>query len=294
MKFAAIADWADQNEFDVKFMCQQLQVSRSGYYAWRNEPPSARADQDALLTALIESAYVRLRGNPGVRRMRAELSARGHEVSHKRVWRLMSAAGLQGRHPRAWKRTTIPGDDAAPAPDLIGRDFTATEADTRWCGDVTYIRCWTGWAYLASVIDLHSRAVIGWAIDDHMRTSLVTDALDMAITNRRPGKNVIFHSDRGTQYTSGEFERYCRKHHIRRSLGRTGICYDNAVSESFFATYKKELIHTRPWPDIHRLREQSNDWIVNYYNTVRRHSTLNYLTPSEYELGYRNTHELAA
>lgn len=294
MKFAAIADWADQDEFDVSFMCEQLEVSRSGYYAWRHGQPSARAERDVLLTALIESAYQQLRGNPGVRRMRAELSVRGHQVSQKRVWRLMHAAGLQGRHPRAWQRTTIPGDDAAPVPDRIGRDFTAHEADTRWCGDITYIRCWDGWAYLATVIDLYSRAVVGWAIDTHMRTSLVTDALDMAISKRHPKKGVIFHSDRGTQYTSGEFERYCRKHDVLRSLGRTGICYDNAVSESFFATYKKELIHTRPWPDIHRLREQSNDWITNYYNTARRHSTLNYLTPAEYELGYRSTQEVAA
>lgn len=275
-------------------MCQQLEVSRSGYYAWRNAEPSAWQEEDEMLSAVIASAFQQARGNPGVRRMRAELAARGHQVSHKRVWRLMRAAGLQGRHPRAFVTTTVPGENPAPAPDLIGRDFTAAGPNQKWCGDITYIKTWDGWAYLATVIDLHSRKLVGWAIDDHMRTSLVTDALEMAITHRRPEGKVIFHSDRGTQYTSGEFERYCRKHRIRRSLGKTGICYDNAVSESFFATYKKELIHTRPWPDIHRLRAQSNDWFINYYNTKRRHSTLNYLTPSEYELGYRYTHELAA
>ena len=275
MKFAAIANWAAQGEFDVAFMCHHLEVSRSGYYAWRGGQPSAREERDAQLSALIEAAYARLRGNPGVRRMRAELAACGHPVSHKRVWRLMRDAGLRGRHPRAWRRTTIRGDeDSASAPDLIGRDFTAQAPNERWCGDITYIKCWTGWAYLATVIDLHSRAVVGWAIEAHMRTSLVTDALDMAIRDRRPGPNLVFHSDKGTQYTSGEFERFCRKNKIVRSLGKTGICFDNAVAESFFATYKKELIHTHPWPDIHRLREQTNDWIVNYYNTNRRLSLI--------------------
>ena len=294
MKFAAIADWADQDEYPVAFMCEQLGVSRSGYYAWRGTPPSARATFDELLTTLIVTIYHKARGNPGVRRVRAGLAAAGHRVSHKRVHRLMRAADLQGRHPKAWKRTTVPGQEPVPAPDLIGRAFTAEAPNTKWCGDITYIKTWDGWAYLATVIDLHSRALVGWAIDDHMRTSLVTDALEMAIGNRCPPSGVIFHSDRGTQYTSHEFDRYCRKNGIRRSLGKTGICYDNAVSESFFATYKKELIHTRPWPDLKRLRTESIDWIENYYNTVRRHSTLGYLTPAEYELGYRDINELAA
>lgn len=194
----------------------------------------------------------------------------------------------------AWKRTTIPGDRPVPAPDLIGRQFTADRPNQKWCGDITYVKTWDGWAYLATVIDLHSRALVGWAIDNHMRTDLVTDALEMAITDRRPPAGVIFHSDRGTQYTSGQFNRYCKTNNIIRSLGKTGICYDNAVSESFFATYKKELIHTRPWPDLQRLRTETVDWIENYYNTTRRHSTLGYLTPAEYELGYRHINELAA
>ncbi len=294
MKFAAIADWADQDEYPVAFMCEQLEVSRSGYYAWRGAPPSARATFDELLTALIVSIYAAARGNPGVRRVRAGLAVAGHRVSHTRVHRLMRAADLQGRHPKAWKRTTIAGQEPVPAPDLIGRSFTAEDANTKWCGDITYVKTWEGWAYLATVIDLHSRALVGWAIDDHMRTDLVTDALDMAIRNRRPAAGVIFHSDRGTQYTSNEFDAYCRDNNIRRSLGRTGICYDNAVSESFFATFKKELIHSRPWPDLKRLRAESIDWIENYYNTARRHSTLGYLTPAEYELGYRDINDLAA
>lgn len=294
MIFAAIADWVDTDSFPVTFMCDQLGVSRSGYYKWCTRGPSAHERTDATLTALIRAFFVKLRGNPGVRRMHAELAVAGHRISRKRVWRLMQAAGLQGRHPRAWKKTTNPGAHPVSAPDLIGRSFTADRVNERWCGDITYIKTWDGWAYVATVIDLHSRTLVGWAAADHMRTSLITDALDMALTQRRPPAGVIFHSDRGTQYTSHAFDKYCKYHNIRRSLGKTGICYDNAVSESFFATYKKELIHTRPWPSLKILAKETFTWVEEYYNRTRRHSTLNYLTPAEYELGYRNINELAA
>jgi putative transposase len=294
VKFAAIADWADFDAFPVAFMCRQLGVSRSGYYAWRAAGPSQRATDDAALTTLIATLYRDGRGNPGVRRVRAGLAALGRLLSHKRVWRLMRAAGLRGRHPKAWKRTTVAGEKPVPAADLIGQNFTAAGPNERWCGDITYIKTWDGWAYLATVVDLHSRAVVGWAVADHMRTDLVTAALDMAITRRRPPPGVIFHSDRGSQYTSEQFDRYCRKNKIRRSLGRTGTCYDNAVAESFFATYKKELIHTRPWPNIKHVKNATFDWIETYYNTTRRHSSLDYLTPAEYELGYRHLSQLAA
>lgn len=294
MKFAAIADWADSDSYPVAFMCRELGVSRSGYYAWRSRPPSQRAQDDAAVTAVIEHLFAEARGNPGVRRMHAGLTATGHRVSPKRVWRLMRAAGLRGRHPKAWRRTTIGGSDPVPAPDLIGRVFSAEGPNQRWCGDVTYVKTWDGWAYMASVIDLYSRKLVGWAVADHMRTGLIIEALDMAIANRRPSAGVIFHSDRGSQYTSREFAKYCKEHNIRRSLGRTGVCYDNAVSESFFATYKKELIHTRPWPTIADVRERTRDWVDNYFNTVRRHSYLGYLTPSEFELGFRDLSQLAA
>jgi len=292
--FAAIADWADSESYPVAFMCAELGVSRSGYYAWRKAVPSQHQTQDEMLIVLIRHLHAEARGNPGVRRVRAGLAAAGHCVGQKRVHRLMRLAGLRGRHPKAWKRTTIPGDQPVGAPDLIGRSFTADEADQKWCGDITYVKTWQGWAYVATVIDLHSRAIVGYAVADHMRTSLITDALDMAIATRAPAAGVIFHSDRGTQYTSSEFARYCTKAGVRRSLGRTGICYDNAVSESTFATYKKELIHTRPWPDLKALTAATIDWIENYFNTIRRHSTLGYLTPREYELGFREINQLAA
>lgn len=294
MKFAAIADWVESGEYDVDFMCQHLGVSRSGYYAWRGRPDSDRSSTDKELTSLITAIYQRLRGNPGVRRVRAELSALGERISHKRVWRLMHAADLQGRHPRAWRRTTIHGEQPASAPDLIGREFRAELPDQRWCGDITYVKTWQGWAYLATVIDLYSRKVVGWAVADHMRTELVTAALQMALTHRRPAAGVIFHTDRGTQYTSKEHADFCTANGVRRSLGRTGICYDNAVAESFFATYKKELIHTRPWPSVTALRKETFDWIECYYNRQRRHSYLDYLTPVEFELGFKNIQDLAS
>ncbi|WP_235940048.1 IS3 family transposase [Occultella kanbiaonis] len=294
MKFAAIADWVDSNTYPVTFMCEELGVSVSGYYKWRKKPVSAHAQADSMLSALIRQLHTSLAGNPGVRRIHAGLAAAGHRVGRKRVHRLMQTLGLQGRHPKSFKRTTVHGDAPVPAPDLIARDFTAAAPNQKWCGDITYVKTWNGWAYLATVIDLHSRKVVGWAIDTHMRTTLVTDALDMAIAHRRPPKSVIFHSDRGTQYTSTDFAKYCKRHKIRRSLGRTGICYDNAVSESFFATYKKELIHTRPWPNLKTLKKYTFAWIETYYNHTRRHSTLGYLTPAEYELGLRHINELAA
>ena len=243
---------------------------------------------------MIKAIYQQARGNPGVRRVRAGLAALGHLLSHIRVWRLMRAAGLQGRHPKAWKRTTVHGDFPVSAPDLMKRDLTAPAPNQRRCKDITYVKTWQGWASLATVIDLYSRTLVGYAIADHMRTDLITDALNMAITARRPSPGVILHSDRGTQYTSGQFDRYCTKNNIRRSLGKTGICYDNAVSESFFATYRKELVHTRPWPELKSLQEETPAWIKNYDNTIRRHSTLGYLTPREYELGFRNIDQLAA
>jgi putative transposase len=275
-------------------MCAQLGVSTAGYYAWRGRAPSARATADAALMDEIRAAHRALLGNPGVRRMWAHLTSVGHRISAKRVHRLMQAADLQGRHPKQWKVTTVAGANPAPAPDLIGRKFTADEANTRWCGDITYIKTWEGWAYLATVIDLHSRALVGWALDTHMRTSLITDALSMALRRRQPAAGVIFHSDRGTRYTSGIFAQFCEANGIRRSMGRTGTCYDNAVAESFFATYKKELIHTKPWPTLKRLRRETFLWIETYYNTHRRHSSMGYLTPVEYELGFRHLNELAA
>jgi putative transposase len=294
VKYAAIADWADKKQYSVTFMCDQLGVARQGYYRWRSAGPCARERTDAKLTEQILAIHTESDGNPGVRRVWAELVTRGVRVSPKRVWRLMRAAGLRGRHPRAWKKTTIAGQRPVDAPDLIGQDFSAAVANTRWCGDITYVRTVEGWVYTATVIDLHSRKVVGYAVAEHLRTSLIIEALAAALLTRRPPDGVIFHSDRGCQYTSKEFADFCAINGVRRSMGRRATCYDNAVAESFFATYKKELIHTRPWGDLTAVQQHTFLWIEGYYNRRRRHSTLNYLTPLEYELGYRKLTDLAA
>jgi putative transposase len=294
VKYAAIADWAADTQYPVTFMCAQLEVSRSGYYRWLAQGPCQRERTDAELTEQIRQIHTELHGNPGVRRVWAELVVRGYRVAHKRVWRLMRAADLRGRHPRAWKRTTVAGPRPVDAPDLLGQDFTAERPDTRWCGDITYVRTVSGWAYLATVIDLHSRKVIGYAVADHLRTSLIVEALAAALVTRRPAAGVIFHSDRGCQYTSREFADFCAENGVVRSMGRRATCFDNAVAESFFATYKKELIHTRPWNNLTEVTQHTFLWIEGYYNRRRRHSTLRYLTPEEYELGFRDITQLAA
>ena len=294
MKYAAIADWAPEGEFTITFMCEQLGVVRQGYYRWLASGPTRRERTDAELTDTIRAIHRDLHGDPGVRRVWAELVVRGIRIARKRVWRLMRAAGLQGRHPRAWRKTTIAGLRPIDAPDLIGRDFTATAPDTRWCGDITYTQTVDGWAYTATVIDLHSRKVVGYAVADHLRTSLIIEALTAALVTRRPEQGVIFHSDRGCQYTSREFAEFCAENGVVRSMGRRATCFDNAVAESFFATYKKELIHTRPWTDVAEVRQHTFLWIEGYYNRRRRHSTLAYLTPNEYELEFRDLTDLAA
>ena len=236
MKYAAIANWADSTDpadaFPVTFMCDQLEVSRSGYYDWRRRLPSRRELDDAELTDKITEQYQALPGRPVVRRVWAELTAHGWRVGRKRVWRLMRAAGLQGRTPLRWRRTTVHGRRSIDAPDLLGQDFEVEAPDTVWASDITYIDTVDGFCFLATVIDLASRKVVGWALDRHMRTDLVTDALTQAIATRRPQPGLIFHSDRGTQYTSGEFTRFCDAHGIRRSMGRRATCFDNACSLS--------------------------------------------------------------
>jgi putative transposase len=208
-------------------------------------------------------------------------------VSYKRVQRLMRELGLASVHPRPQRRTTVQAAEPSRLPDLVGRNFTPITPDSAWYGDISYVRTWDGWAYIASVIDGFSRRVIGWAIADHMRTELVTAALGMAIEQRRPEHGVIFHSDRGAQYTSTEFVEFCRKYGIRNSVGRTGICFDNAAAESFWATLKKEFIHLRPFDTVARLRRETFEYIEGYYNTKRIHSALGYRTPAEHEERFR-------
>ena len=275
-------------------MCRMLQVSRQGFYQWRDRPPSQRQIDDAALTERIRRIHLGHGGRVGVRRVHDELRRAGVVCSHKRVHRLMRAAGLRGVHPRPYKRTTLPDRFDPRLADLVARGFAPRAPNLTWVGDVTYIKTWAGWAFCATVIDCYSRKVVGFALADHMRTDLIIDALRMAIIHRDPPAGVIFHSDRGAQYTSTEFRDFCRDNGVRPSVGRTGICYDNAVAESFFATLKKELIHTRPWPTIDKLRTAVFEYIESYYNRRRRHSAIGYDTPIEYEQRYTRTRLQAA
>jgi transposase InsO family protein len=270
---------------NVKRACELLEVSRAAYYSQRNHLPSRRVLDDAELTKRITAIHAFSKGTYGGPRIHAQLRREGICCGKKRVARLMVRAGLAGRCPRRWRKTTIADAHAeARAVDLIKRVFGPdTKLDTRWCGDVTYIRTWEGWAYLATVIDLASRRVVGWAMADHMRTELVADALRMACIHRRPPAGVIFHSDRGCQYTSGDFAALAAELGVTLSVGRKGQCWDNAVSESWFATFKGELIGTRPWPTIAALRPAVFDYIEGWYNTRRLHSSLGYRSPAEYE-----------
>ncbi|MGC5033967.1 IS3 family transposase [Micromonospora sp. DT229] len=270
---------------NVKRSCELLEVSRSAYYHHRTTGPSQRERDDADLTAQIIDIHAVSAGTYGSPRVHAELAAQGRRHSRKRVARLMRGAGLCGRTPKRWRTTTVPDPTAALAADRIRRDFTvsASEVDTRWCGDITYIPTWEGWLYLATVIDIASRRVVGWATADHLRTDLPAQALSNAIATRRPTGEVIFHSDRGCQYTSAQYARLADRNQVLLSVGGRGQCWDNAVAESFFATIKTELLDRRAWPTRAAARAAIFEWIEGWYNTRRRHSTLNYMSPAEYE-----------
>lgn len=272
----------------VQRACALLQVSRAAYYTHRATQAaggSPRDRADAVLTEKILAAHEESAGTYGAPRIQAELAAQGHRHSRKRIARLLRAAGRAGRAPRRWRTTTVPDPAASLPADLIARDFSCAtgRVDTRWCGDITYIHTWEGWLYLATVIDLDSRRVVGWATADHLRTDLVEQALRTAVVQRRPEPGVIFHSDRGCQYTSGQFARVARECGVRLSVGRRGQCWDNAVAESFFATIKTELLECRSWSSKALAHKAIFGWIEGWYNTRRRHSSLGYVSPAQFE-----------
>jgi putative transposase len=285
VKFEFITNQATQqdNPFPIDYMCRMLSVTRQGYYAWKKRTPSQHDRDDSALRTKIKVLFEFHKKRYGVRRIHAELRRGGVRVAYKRVQRLMVEMGLISVHPRPRKRTTIPAASPSQLPDLVGRAFTPVTPNALWYGDITYVRTWDGWGYIASVIDGYSRKVVGWAIADHMRTELVMDALRMALARRRPPCGVIFHADRGSQYTSKAFVEFCTEHGVRNSVGRTGICFDNAAAESFWATLKKEFVHLRPFDTVARLRREVFEYIEGYYNTKRLHSSLDYMTPVEYE-----------
>lgn len=284
MKLDPFIEAEKQDGRSVKRCCELFKVSRTAYYERRNGQPCVRELADAELLEEIIEIHDESDGTYGSPRVTKELNHRGVVVGRRRVSRLMRLHGLEGRAKKRWRKTTIADPEFERAKDLIQREFgPCTELDTRYVGDITYIATWEGWAYLATVIDLASRRVVGWALADHMRTELVTDALEMAITTRAPDKGAIFHSDRGSQYTSSDYAGLAREHGFQLSVGMAGECWDNAVAESFFATIKRELIDTRAWPTRARLRAAIFDWIEGWYNTRRLHSSLGYLSPAAYE-----------
>jgi putative transposase len=280
--------------FPVTTMCRVLGVSPSGYWAWSHRPPSARARSDAVLSARISQIHERSRGTYGAPRVQAELRFEDDlRVGRKRVARLMRVAQLEGVHRRRFVRTTVRDETKAPAPDLVRRTFSATAPDRLWVADITYLPTWQGFLYLAAVVDVFSRRIVGWSMAGHLRTSLILDAIDMAITKRRPADGLVHHSDRGTQYTSLAFGRRCREAGIAQSMGSVGDAYDNAMAESFFASLETELIDRSSWRTRADARLAVFDYIEAFYNPRRRHSALGQLSPAEFERRYRLAQEIA-
>ena len=273
---------AGQAGMSVRAMAGLLGVSRSGYYAWRGRGASARARADERLQVEIAAAHAASRGTYGAPRVRAELAARGIRTSRKRVARLMRALELRGVSRRRRVRTTIRDGEARPAPDLVDRNFVATALDQLWVADITYIPTLSRMLHLAVVLDACSRRVVGWAMALHARATLVLEALDMALEQRRPG-TVIHHSDQGCQYTSVAFGRRCRAAGVRPSMGSVGDCYDNAMAESFFATLECELLDRMRFPNPKIAGEEIFEFIEAWYNPHRRHSALGYLSPVDFE-----------
>jgi transposase InsO family protein len=235
-----------------------------------------------VLTERIAAIHARSRQTYGAPRVHAELHICGERHGRKRVARLMRHAGLAGRVPRRYQRTTI-GDPFTVLPDLVQRDFMPTHPDQLWVGDITYIRTWEGWLYLATVLDCFSRRVVGWAMADHLRTELPLRALEMALARRTPTDTLIHHTDRGCQYTSEAYTTVLESHGIRSSLSRPGNCWDNAVAESFFSTLKLDLLYRHSWPTRAAVRSAVFEYIEAFYNRERRHSTIGNLSPADYE-----------
>jgi transposase InsO family protein len=273
------------DEFGVQRLCDVLGVARSGYYAWQAGARACadRAAAEAALVGEIREVHRETRGAYGVPRVHAELRAQGRVVNRERIARLMREHGIVGRHLRRRCRTTVRDRKTPLAPDLIGRDFTAGGPDVRWVGDITYLPVGGACMYLATVIDPHSRWLVGWSMADHMRSELVADALEAAVATRGGRVDgVIFHSGRGAQYGSAELAGLCRRHGIRRSMGKIGSSYDNAAAESFFASLKRELMHGPRWVGQQQARLDVFRWI-SFHNLRRRHSTLGYLSPIQFE-----------
>jgi len=270
-------------------MCEVLDVSRSSVYERQERAPSQRVVGDSGIALLIVDIHAQSRGTYGAPRVHRALRKKGVRCGKKRVARLMRTEGLQGVHRRKKTRTTIRDEAAAPAPDLIDRNFKAAAPDKLWVTDITYVWTWEGWLYVAAVLDAFSRRVVGWAMADHLRTELVLDALDMALFVRGPEAGLVVHSDRGCQFTSFAFGRRCEEAGVVPSMGSAGDAYDNALIESFFATLETELLDRVRFKSRRGARMEIFDFIEGFYNTHRLHSSLDYMSPQEFEEEHQAT-----
>ena len=278
---------AQKSHFSITRMVRLLEVSRSGYYAWCHRTPSARSLRHERLEAKVAWFHGESDEVSGSPKILMDLREDGEVISKKTVAKMMRRLCLTGVCPKKWKTTTIiDGADAYPV-DAVKRHWDVGALNQVWVGDISYLRTWEGWLYVATVIDAHSRRVIGWAIDEHMRADLVEDALKMAIALRGelPAK-VIFHTDRGTQYASEQITAFAGAHGLTRSMGYTGVCWDNAMAESFFATLKTEFYYRRVWPTKKRAHLEVGKWIEERYNSRRRHASLGQISPAAFEMQY--------
>jgi transposase InsO family protein len=279
---------AQKADFPIVKMCEWAEVSTSGYYEWRGRPASATAIHREHLAALVTAVFKQSDQTYGYRRVHAQLVRQGEQVSPELVRELMRELQLVACQPRPYRPTTTVPGDPGPIPDLVNRDFSAQAPGQKMVGDITYIPTWQGWVYLATVIDCHTKACIGYAIADHLRAELAIDALTMAARNYPLAQGAIFHSDRGTQYTSAAFAAAANLFSIRQSVGATGVCFDNALAESFNAAVKVERVNRTVYPTREHARKDVARYIEFRYNTQRLHSALGYQTPQEVYEEYLN------
>lgn len=268
-------------------MCRCLDVSRAGYYAWCGRGPSPRAQENAALADAIKDIHTASRGTYGSPRVHAELVELGHELDVKRVARIMAEQGLRGRRKPKFCKTTDSNHDLPVAANVLDRNFEVDEPDRAWVGDITYVWTLEGWLYLAVIVDLFSRRVVGWAIADHMRTELVLDALTAALGSRTPSEaGLLFHSDQGSQYAATAYQAALDEAGIKCSMSRRANCWDNAVAESFFSTLKIELVHNMIFTTKASAEFAIAEWIEVFYNGRRRHSSIGHVAPAEFERRY--------
>ncbi len=281
MRFAFID--VEKASYPMRILCRVLRVSGSGYYAWRARKPSVRDLEDERLRPKIVEAFETGRGTYGSPRVRDELVDQGFEIGRKRVARLMRELGLQGVTPRKFRVTTDSDHDHPIAENVLARNFEASGPNEKWATDITYVWTGEGWLYLAVVMDLYSRRIVGWSTADHLETSLCLDALQRALAHRTGVDGLIHHSDRGVQYASARYREALDAQGIECSMSRRANCWDNAVAESFFGTLKNELIYRRPWSTREEAHDAIGEYIEIFYNRIRRHSTIGGMSPAKFE-----------